>query len=221
MEQPCYKCGQAVEEGVPFCPHCAAPQIRVIIAEPVLSPAASSVASLDSPAAANRPVVPSIAVPTSWSLSAQPCALAALIAAVAMVLKLVVPVIAVFGAGFLAVAFYRRRAPETAIRARVGARLGAVCGFFCFGITTILESTAILVLHQSGELRRVMVDAIQQTAARYPDPQFQQTLEFMRSPSGLVFMMVFLLIFALASFLILGGLGGALGGAVFGRRDRA
>jgi hypothetical protein len=220
MEQSCYKCGQVLEEGVPFCPHCAAPQIRVIMAEPVLSPAASSVALPGSPAAADRPPVPSIAVPMSWSLSAQPCALAAFIAAVAMVLKLVVPVIAVFGAGFLAVAFYRRRAPDTAIHAKSGARLGAVCGFFCFGITTILESAAVLVLHRGEEIRRMMLDAIRQTAARYPDPQFQQTLDFMRSPGGMVFMMVFFLIFALAAFLVLGTLGGALGGAVFGRRDR-
>jgi len=220
MDQPCYKCGQAVDEGVPFCPHCTAPQIRVIIAEPVLSPASASVGLQGSPAAADRPLVPAIAVPASWSLYAQPCALAALVAAVAMVAKLVVPVIAVFGAGFLAVAFYRRRAPETAIHAKVGARLGAVCGFFCFAMTSILESTAVLVLHQGGEIRRIMTDAIQQTASRYPDPQFQQTLDFMRSPGGMVFMMVFFLIFALAAFLVLGMLGGALGGAVFGRRNR-
>jgi len=220
MEQPCYKCGQAVDEGVPFCPHCAAPQIRVIIAEPALSPATASLALQGSPAAGDRPLVPAIAVPMSWSLYAQPCALAALVAAVAMVLKLVVPVIAVFGAGFLAVAFYRRRAPETAIHAKGGARLGAVCGFLCFAMSTIFESAAVLVLHQGAEIRRIMVDAIQQTAARYPDPQFQQTLDFMRSPGGMVFMMVFFLIFALAAFLVLGTLGGALGGAVFGRRDR-
>ena len=219
MEQPCYKCGQAVDEGVPFCPHCAAPQIRVIIAEPMLSPA-SSVVLPGATAAADRPSVPAISVPMSWSFSAQPCALAALVAAVAMVLKLVVPVIAVFGAGFLAVAFYRRRAPETAIHAKVGARLGAVCGFFCFAMTTILETSAVLVFHQGGEIRRMMVDAIQQTASRYSDPQFQQTLNFMRSPGGMVFMMVFFLIFALAAFLVLGMLGGALGGAVFGRRNR-
>ena len=35
MEQPCYKCRQLVEEGRPFCPHCGAPQIRVLVAEPV------------------------------------------------------------------------------------------------------------------------------------------------------------------------------------------
>ena len=40
MEQPCYKCGQTVEEGIPFCPHCSAPQIRVVVAEPAPPPLA-------------------------------------------------------------------------------------------------------------------------------------------------------------------------------------
>jgi hypothetical protein len=220
MEQPCYKCGQTVEEGLAFCPHCAAPQIRVVIAEPALSPASSLAALPGSPAAADVATVPSITLPMSWSLSAQPCALAALIAALAMVLKLVVPLIAVFGAGFLAVAFYRRRAPENAIHAKTGARLGAVCSFFCFGMWTMLESVKILVLHEGGEIRRNLLDLIQQTAARNPDPQLQQGLDYLRSPGGLVFLMVFLLIFGLATFLVLGTLGGALGGTVFGRRDR-
>ena len=215
MEQSCHKCGQVVEEGVAFCPHCSAPQIRVVVAEPVLS--AASTATL-SPAPAT-PTVANIAIPVSWSQSVRPCALAALIAAVTMVLKLVVPLIAVLGAGVLAVAFLRGWAPGSRISAGAGARLGALCGFLCFGMAAILESLKILLLHQSGEVRRVLFDGIQQTAARYPDPQFQPTWEFMRSPEGLVFMMVFLLIFAFVAFLILGALGGALGGAIFGRRN--
>jgi hypothetical protein len=217
MEQSCYKCGQAVDEGIPFCPHCNAPQIRVI-SEPALSPAAAALPG--SAPAADAPAVPSIAVSMSWSLSAQPCALAALIAAVVMVLKLVVPVIAVFGAGFMAVSFYRRRAPESAIPAKAGARLGAVCGFFCFGMTTILASLKVIVLHQGGEIRQTMLDGIQQAASRYSDPQAQPTLDFLRSPGGLIFMMVFLLILTFLLFLVLGSLGGALGGAVLGRRNK-
>jgi zinc-ribbon domain len=218
MEQPCHKCGQSVEEGTPFCPHCGAPQIRVMIAEAALSPAAATVGSATIPAAQ---VFPSIAVPVSWSSSIQPCVLAALIASVVMVLKLVVPLIAVFGAGFLAVSLYRRRAPEAAIHARSGARLGAICGFFCFGITTVMESVAAILLHKGDEIRRIILEGVQQAAVRYPDPQMQPTLDFLRSPAGLVFMLVFLLFFAFLVALILGSLGGALGGAALGRRDKS
>jgi hypothetical protein len=217
MEQPCYKCGQSVEEGIAFCPHCSAPQIRVIVAEAALSPAsaggmAASVAAVET--------VPGIAVPMSWSRSVRPCALAGLIAAVTMVLQLVVPLIAVIGAGFLAVAFYRRSAPAAAMNAKTGALLGALCGFFCAGLTAILESLKIIALHQAGDVRHWMVEIIQQAATRYPDPDAQPMLDFMRSPAGLIFMMVFFLITAFLLCIVLGTLGGSLGGVAFTRRDK-
>jgi len=223
MEQPCYKCAQAVEEGVPFCPHCSAPQIRVVIAEPVLAPAASAdtQAEQESASLPASQTVPVLAVPMRWSQAVQPCALAALIASVAMLLKLMAPLLAVLGAGFLAVAFYRRRSPGITIRAAAGAPLGALCGLFCFGMSAILGALQVAVLHKGGEIRQFMLDAIQQTAVRLPDPEYQPGLDFMRSPTGLVFMMVCLLIVVLLAFLVLASLGGALGGAILGRRDKS
>jgi len=208
-----------VEEGVTFCPHCSAPQIRVIVAEPAARPAAAREESSSSSVGAES--VPTLAIPMSWWQSVQPCAMAGAIAAITMVAKLVVPVIAVIGAGFLAVAFFRRRAPEAAMNSRAGARLGALCGLFSSGITAILLSLKITLLHQGGEVRRMILDWIQQAAARYPDPQAQPTLDFLRSSGGMIFMLVFFLIFAFLVFLILGTLGGALGGAILGRRDRS
>jgi hypothetical protein len=67
----------------------------------------------------------------------------------------------------------------------------------------------------------MMLDIVQQTAARYSDPQFQPTLEFMRSPAGLISMMVFLLIVGFLAFLLMGTVGGALGGVLLGRRDKS
>jgi hypothetical protein len=234
MEQSCYKCGQLVEEGIAFCPHCSAPQIRVIIAEP---PAALAIAgdaprsaagaagfrsadlrSDDLPASETLPV---LAVPMRWSDAAQPCALAALIASIAMVLKLIAPIMAAPGAGFLAVAFYRRRHPEVALRAATGARLGALCGLFCSGITTVLATFRIAVLHEGSEIRNDLLEGIRQSAAHYSDPQFQSTLDFLRSPTGLMIMLVLLLVFAFLLLLLLATLGGACGGALFKRRDRS
>ncbi|HXJ86282.1 MAG TPA: hypothetical protein VMS18_05660 [Candidatus Binatia bacterium] len=216
MDQPCYKCAQLVEEGRVFCPHCKAPQIRVIVAEPATVPAAAPQPSA-LPAAETVPV---IAVPMGWDQAAQPCAVAALIGALSMVFQLIVPVIAALGAGFLAVALYRRRNPEIAVHARTGARLGAICGFFCFGMTAILAALRVAILHEGGKIRATLLDVIQQQAARYPDPQFQPTLEFFRSPAGLLVMLVFSLIVGLIIFILLGMLGGTLGGVGLSRRDR-
>ncbi len=217
MDQPCYKCAQMVEEGRVFCPHCQAPQIRVIIAEPATVPAAAG--GHAAPLSASE-TVPVIAVPMSWSQAAQPCAVAALIGALGMVFQLIVPVIAALGAGFLAVALYRRRNPEIALHARTGARLGAICGFFCFGITAVLAALRITLLHEGAKVRATLLDVIQQQAARYPDPQFQSTLDFFRTPAGLATMFAFSLVMGLIIFILLGMLGGALGGAGLSRRDR-
>jgi hypothetical protein len=217
MDQPCYKCGQVVEEGRVFCPHCRAPQIRVIVAEPV---AAVPVATGAQAQLTSSETVPLIAVPMRWDQTAQPCAVAALIAALGMVFQLINPVIAAIGAGFLAVALYRRRNPEIRIHARTGARLGAICGFFCFGMIAILAALRVLILHEGGKIRATLLEAIQQQSARYPDPQVQPTLDFLRSPAGLLLMFVFSLIAGLIIFVLLGMLGGALGGAGLSRRDR-
>jgi hypothetical protein len=155
-----------------------------------------------------------------WSQAAKPCAIAALIAAVGMVLKLVAPLIAAIGAGFLAVVLYRRQNLDVAMNARVGARIGAVCGFFCFAITLILGAVRVAALGEGAAIRRLFMEAVEQQASRYSDPQFQASLDFMRSNAGLVFMMVFLAIFGLIVFVLLGVIGGALGGAGLGRRNR-
>ena len=222
MEQPCYKCGQTVDEGIAFCPHCSAPQIRVVIAEPAPQPLAfaGTADSHDSESLPASQTIPVLVVPMRWSQALKPCALAALVASILMMLKLIVPLIAVVGAGFFAVVFYRRNCPGVMVRAGSGARLGALCGLFCFGMTAVLGALRVVILHESGEIRRIMLENLDQAAARYTDPQFQPTLEFFRSQSGLVFMMISLLIFILLTFLLLGTVGGALGAAILGRRDK-
>jgi len=223
MEQSCYKCGQLVEEGRPFCPHCAAPQIRVLVAEtaPALKRFAEPEGAAQGEAALPASqTVPVLAVPMQWSRSAQPCAIAALIAALSIVLKLMVPLIAGIGAGFLAVAFYRRCNPQIMVGPRQGARLGAICGLFCSGMMAVLVPLRVAVLHEGGEIRDALLEALRQSATKYTDPQFKPALDFMRSPAGLAFMVAFFLILVLVMLVLLGSLGGALGGAVLGRRDR-
>ena len=120
MDQLCYKCGQTVEQGTPFCPHCAAPQIRVVVEEPPPTVAFSSGVSNSLPQ--ENPVA-AIAVPVRGASLLKACALAALVALILMTLGLHVAV-AMPGVGFLAVIFYRQSLPGLRIKPLTGAELG-------------------------------------------------------------------------------------------------
>jgi len=222
MEQPCYKCGQILEEGAPFCPHCSAPQIRVVIAEPAPAfPLSADATATSSHSAILPPVetVPAVALPMRWSHTVRPCALAALIASLLMVLGLY-PWVAMASVGFLAVVFYRLRPPGTPISAGVGARLGALGGLLWFGMSFILQGILVVVLRKGPEIREEMLKKIQQTASGANDPQVQALFEYFKSPAGLTVMIVLAVISAFVAALVLGALGGALGAAILGRRDK-
>ena len=220
MDHPCYKCAQLVEDGVPFCAHCGAPQIRVTVPDP--SPATVSsgaeAAAHGNPALASSPNALTH-LPTSWVGPLQPCALAALISVLLMALGLN-PFVAMLGAGSLAVIFARRRSPEMVMKAGTGARLGAISGLFCFGMSATLEAIVVAVFHKGPEVRSAMLQIIQQTAAKTNDPQVAAALDYFKSPQGVVVVLLFALVTAFFASIILGSIGGALAGVFLGRRDR-
>ena len=221
MEQPCYKCGKAVEEGTPFCPHCSAPQIRVVMTEPAPGLAASADAD-NLPGPSGLPAsqtVPVLALPMQWSQAMKPCALAALVASLLMSLGLN-PFVAMLSVGFLAVIFYRQRQPGTAIRAGVGARVGVLGGLLWFAISAILETLVVIFLHKGPEIKNELIARIDQAASRTSDPQALVIFDRLKTPGGLELLMVFGLIFAFFASVILAGLGGALGGTLFRRNDK-
>lgn len=155
-----------------------------------------------------------------WQHALPACAIAALAAALLMCLGLMVPILAMLGAGFLAVLLYRRRAAGSVLRAWTGAQIGAASGLFCFGMAAIIEAVAVALFHSGGQIRSKMLEAIQQAASRTSDPQAQQVFDYFKSPPGMAVMMIFVIFFALISFVLLGGIGGSLGGVFFSRRDR-
>jgi len=130
------------------------------------------------------------------------------------------PFVAALGAGFLAATFSQRRSPGTTIRPALAARLGALSGLLLFGLSTVLETLVVVVLHKGPEIRAEMMEKVQQASARYPGPQVEPFLQFVRSPGGFAFMMVASLVFGFLAFLILGGVGGAVSAAFKGKRNR-
>ena len=221
MDHPCHKCGHSVEDGKTFCAQCGAPQIRVAIPEAVveITAAGGILPALVREAEPGFPRGAISSLPARWSHAMRPCALAAAIAVVLMFLGLN-PFVAAVGAGFLAANFYQRRNPGLVIRPATAARLGAFSGLLLFSISTILETLAAVVLQKGPEIRSQMMDKVQQAAARYPGPQVEPFLQFVKSPGGFAFMVVASLFFGLVAFLILGGLGGAISAAFVGKRHR-
>jgi hypothetical protein len=221
MDQPCYKCGQAVEQGIPFCPHCSAPQIRVVVAEPVAVPVGLANASTSEGAAVlpASQTVPVLALPMHWSHALRPCALAALIASVLMSLGLN-PFVAMFSVGFLAVVFYRLRPPGFPVKAVAAAGIGALGGLLLFATLSVIEALYVIISHQGPDLRNELLKRIAQAGSQTSDPQVLSMFEKLKSPGGLEFLMIFGLVVAFFAAIILGGLGGALAGAIYGGRDR-
>lgn len=216
MDQPCYKCGQRVDEGVPFCPHCSAPQIRVRIAEPPAQPvlATEPVSAMSGSDAAT------VVLPVGWSAAFRPCLLAAVIASILMYSGLY-PFIAMISVGFLAVVFYRQRWPGSAIKPAAGVRLGALSGLLGFAISSLFQVAVVVFLHKGAEVRDQLMKVIDQAATRTTDPQAIAMLQRFKSGDGLEVLMIFIIFFLLVASILLGVLGGALGGALLGRNNRS
>jgi hypothetical protein len=222
MEQPCYKCGHVIDEGRPFCPHCSAPQIRVVISEaaPAAASGVQAVAIPQAPADLRASdTVPVLAIPMHWSQAIRPCALAALVASLLMTLGLN-PFVAMLVVGFLSVVFYRQGRPGVSITAAAGLRLGALSGLLWFAVSSIFEAILVLALHKGPEIRQLMISMLDQAAARTTDPQALSIFARAKTPEGFEFLMIFGLIFGFLAAIVLAGIGGALGGTILGRKNK-
>jgi hypothetical protein len=223
MEQPCYKCGQTVDEGIAFCPHCSAPQIRVVLAEPAPQPqpgvGTGGEASQDSDALPASQTVPVLAVPMRWSQAARACALAALIA---VVLSLFSVVLGLLAAGFFAVVFYRRRGPATPMRALEGAKLGALAGILCCCIISSVMALLATVPDARAKMQDDYIENAQKVAGWFPaNPDIQASIDQLRTPRGFAKSLIQSCVVFFLLSVALSGVGGTLGAAILGRRDKS
>ena len=136
-------------------------------------------------------------------------AIAAVLSAVPFAFIVALPL-----AGFLAVLLYRRRswARETSLAA--GFRLGALTGAIAFTIYVLLAAFATLISHASRNLQQTMVDTINGAELRNPDPQVVHVFDYLKTPSGLLIVMITGLIFTCVVFVLLAGVGGTLGASL-------
>lgn len=222
MDHPCHKCKQPVEDGIPFCSHCGAPQIRVVMPEaiPPSAPAGSETAhSLDPVVLQDVPLAAGVSLPVHWAQALRPCMLAALTAVLLTGLGLN-PFVAMLGVGFLAVVFYRQRRQGTSIKPATGARLGALSGLLWFGFSVLVNALLDAFLHERPEIRKLMLEKIQQAASGATDPQALAVFDYFKTPQGFVVAMAVGLVLVCFMSIVLGAIGGALGGFFLARRDR-
>lgn len=226
MEHLCYKCQASIDEALPFCPHCGAPQIRV--ASPEEETATQSPASdSQNPQASGASWITGTTAyqpnAIQWEFAWKGALLSGLMAALLSATPLVGLgcFLWLLGAGALAVWLYQRRVPGAIVTSGMGMRIGALTGSIGY------VASAIWIVFQfarnSQELRTVFVEQMDKTIASNPDPKAQEILQqFMsrlNTPEGMATLLVLILVCMAIVFVLFSTAGGALGASMF-RRSR-
>jgi hypothetical protein len=194
-----------VEDGVAFCPHCRAPQIRVLTAEPLAEGVTQTISML---AEGRMPTHPLRTSFVSWPQALPAAALGGVTAIVALMIPLAAWGPAYLAGGAIAVLLYRRRV-RVPLATGAGAKIGAASGAFSFLILSIMM-LAMYVYHPD-ELRKGITDSLGQLSARGYDAQgTQQAIDILNNPGGLGFFLVAGMIMLLVVFLAASSIGGAL-----------
>jgi zinc-ribbon domain len=220
MEHPCHKCGQMVEDGVPFCKHCGAPQIRVIGFESATVPPLDSA---EAPRVSTMPPPPAFLPRAAgarvvWSRALPGAALGGAFSLLALVIPFAIFGPAFLAGGAIAVMLYRRQTAGALPTTAAGAQIGAASGGFGFLYSAVV-AVATLV-YSPTELRQAMLDSISQMAGRGYDPQkIAQVQELLKSPQGLTFFVVFALFLMFLITIVGSSIGGALYAAWLRKRN--
>jgi hypothetical protein len=230
VEHPCYKCQSPVEEGVPFCPHCSAPQIRVLPPEPDIDQPARATPDVQSPQQADtgdslwghKPSTATPHQPIQWK-QALPGALMA--GAGAAVLSSL-PVLGfgcclwLLAAGVISVYLYQKRLPGTLIAPGMGMRIGALAGGVAFALQAVMST--LLFATEGDQVRKALEEQLQASMAKAPDPRTQEILhQFMakiNTPDGMATFFLWVLVLMALVFVLFCGAGGALGASMTARR---
>lgn len=221
VEHLCYKCQTSIDESLPFCPHCGAPQIRVAPPDKEASPVESG--GTPAPPASWMAETPAY-LPNAiqWSAAWKGALLAGLVAALLTAMPRVSYgcCLWLLGAGALSVWLYQRRVAGALVTPGMGMRLGALTGVFTF-VATALWMVAAFV-HDPGEFRGAMTVQLEKSVAANPDPRAQEIIQQftnnLNTPEGLATFFVMVLVITAIVFVLLTAAGGALGASMFARR---
>jgi hypothetical protein len=216
-----------VEDGRPFCPQCRAPQVRVQVAPPDLEAAPNPDAARSGstnqgsagPDAApdhSFPQIPPSGLLTTLSASERRIAVRAAIQAGFLGLLIsVIPFVGIVLTGALAVYLYRR-AGGVSLTPSSGSRLGAAAGAVTFAISSVFMAVRIFVFHALQEYQDVMLKVASAFGLNSSDPEVQDMIHRLSTPSGLAITLFFSLVIGVA----LAAIGGAVASSVLRPRPR-
>ena len=202
MEHPCENCGHAVKDGIPFCAHCRAPQIRVVVAAPegAESPSGNDLGLARTPNS------------IYWSLALPVCAAAGILCGFLMAVT-DASALWMIPTSFVTVAAYRRRHAAIRVSGRIGARLGGGAGVVAMAV--FFAATVY-----NGRLPELFAQTLNLYVTLESNPSLkdfaQRSLETLKQPEGFPAWVMSLCIWMFTIFVV----GGALAGAFLGRRDR-
>lgn len=226
-----------MDDGMPFCKQCGAPQIRVprmeatVTSEPQTDsseslppPPFSGSPSLPSPLGRPRvtditplPPPPPARAGVIWSRALPSAALAGVFSLLAMVIPYAIFGPAFMVGGALAVMLYRRHLGGTVPASGVGAKIGAASGGFGFLFSAVIAIATLV--YRPTEVRQEMLDNLSQMVGRGYDPQrVAQVKDLIRTPDGLAFFVGFGLFVMLVVMVAGSSIGGALYAAWVRRR---
>lgn len=203
----------------PFCPHCGAPQIRVVVPDE----APDSTKSVPPPPAWYS--APSAYDPNAirWDVAFK----GAVISGLGAGLLSVTPVaqwgclVWLLGSGAFAVWFYQRRIPGASTTVGTGVRIGAISGLIAF-LVSALFGVAGFVL-RPDQFRTNLHEQMDALTAANSDPKMQEIWRQMMSnldkPEVLAAYFVIGLFITAVLFVIVSAAGGAFGASIFRRRD--
>jgi zinc-ribbon domain len=214
MEQLCHRCGTAINDVDPFCPHCGAPQLRY--EAPEESGSSSNLLPAQRFSARSFDAI-------SWRDAIHAATILSIPAGILSAL-LGFEVLWVLGGGVVAVSLYHRRTGTPPTR-KMGWRIGMLVGLFAAVVAAAFNGVALLVqrygFHQGAVIDQRLHDVIDSVTKIYtnflansnPDmaKSVADSMHFWLTPNGIAAMVlsnaaemaVFMLLFA--------AVGGALG----------
>lgn len=198
-----------MDDGVSFCPHCNAPQIRVSTAPPDVA----------QPVDMTRIPLPGQIV---WPYALRAAAVAG--GSGALLCILLAPllragfVLGMAVGGAICVALYHRRQPLAQLTSAMGARLGAAAGLFGFVLFAAVQSL-MLLFSPGPEIREAIRDAIRQAAMQNPDPKVQEMMQSLLTPEGMAVIVILAMALFLVMFVVFGVIGGGLWASLQRRKD--